>query len=129
MPKKKLASPFVYGTFCSLLTWASQNKERGFFIALCDGNNTHVAFRNLNKVSADASATIGCDPELCAAFETIEVGVNCTSEDFLNDPKWMKICNELPINDETWRWIGFDFKEGQSYMYEKQTVQQKGGKQ
>ncbi|MBQ3673589.1 MAG: hypothetical protein II928_03860 [Paludibacteraceae bacterium] len=32
MSKKKLASPFVYGTFSSLLTWAGQNKKRGFFI-------------------------------------------------------------------------------------------------
>lgn len=129
MPKKKFASPFVYGTFHSLLEWASQNKKRGFFLALCDGDKTHVAFRNLNKVSVDASATIGCDPELCAAFESIQVGVNCASEDFLNDPKWMKICNELPIDDETWRWIGYDYKQEQPFMYKKQTVQQKGGAQ
>lgn len=129
MPKKKLASPFVYGTFSSLLTWASQNKERGFFIALCDNDKTHVAFRNLNKVSADASATIGCDPELAAAFETIGVGVDIASEKLLEDPDFVKICNELPVDEETWRWIGFDFKEGQAFQYNKQTVQQKGGKQ
>ena len=129
MPKKKLASPFVYGTFSSLLTWASQNKERGFFLALCDGNYTHVAFLNLNKVSADASATIGCDPELYAAFETIEVGVNIASEKLLEDPDFVKICNKLPVDDETWRWIAFDYKEGREYIYEKQTDKKKGGAQ
>jgi len=129
MAKKELASPFVYGAICSLLTWASQNKKRGLFIALCDGDKTHVAFQNLNKVSADGSAVIGCNPELTAAFESIQVGVNCSSEDFLNDPEWMKICNELPIDDETWRWIGFDYEEGQEYMYEKRTAKKKGGKQ
>ena len=129
MPKKKLASPFVYGTFSSLLTWASQNKKRGFFLALCDGDKTHVAFRNLDKVSADGSAVIGCDPELAAAFETIEVGVNIASEKMLEDPDFVKICNELPIDEETWRWIGFDFKEGQPFMYEKQTAKKKGGAQ
>lgn len=129
MPKKKLASPYVYGVISSLLTWASQNKKRGFFLALCDGDKTHVAFRNLNKVSADGSATIGCDPELCAAFETIEVGVNIASEKLLEDPDFVKICNELPIDEETWRWVGFDFKEGQSFQYNKQTAKKKGGKQ
>ena len=123
MPKKKLASPFVYGTLSSLLMWASQNKKRGFFLALCDEDNTHVAFQNLIKVSSDASATIGCDPELCAAFETIEVGVDCASEDMLKDPKFMKICNELPIDEETWRWIGFDFKDGRPFQYEQKTIQ------
>ena len=129
MPKKKLASPFVYGTFSSLLTWASQNKKRGFFIVLCDGDKTHVAFRNLNKVSIDGSAVIGCNPELTAAFESIEVGVDCASEDFFNDPEWMKICNDLPIDDETWRWIGFDHNDVQEYMYEKTNRREKGGKQ
>ena len=129
MPKKKLASPFVYGTFSSLLTWASQNKKRGFFLALCDGDKTHVAFRNLDKVSADGSAVIGCDPELAAAFETIEVGVNIASEKMLEDPEFVKICNKLPIDEVTWRWIGFDFKEGQPFMYEKQTAKKKGGAQ
>lgn len=129
MPKKKLASPFVYGTLSSLLTWARQNKERGFFIALCDGEKTHVAFRNLDKVSADGSALIGCNPELCAAFESIQVGVNCASEDFINDPEWMKTCNELPIDDETWRWFEFDYKKGEEYMYELQTAKKKGGAQ
>ena len=122
MKKKKLASPFVYGTISALLKWASQNKKRGFFIALCDDDKTHVAFQNLNKVSTDASAVIGCDPELVAAFEAIEVGVDCTSEDFLKDPEWMKICNELPIDDETWRWIGFDYKDEQTYQYDKHTT-------
>lgn len=127
MPKKKLTNSFIYWTFSSLLTWASQNKKRGFFLALCDGDKTHVAFRNLNKVSADASATIGGDPELCAAFETIEVGVNIASEKLLEDPDFVKICNELPIDEETWRWVGFDFKEGLPFMYEKQTDKKKGG--
>ena len=122
MEKKKIASPYVYGTISTLLKWASQNKKRGFFIALCDDDKTHVAFQNLEKVSTDASAVIGCDPELAAAFETIEVGVDCTSEDFLKDPKWMKICSELPIDDETWRWIGFDYKDEQTYQYDKHTI-------
>ena len=129
MPKKKFASPFVYGAISSLLTWANQNKKRGFFLALCDGDKTHVAFRNLDKVSTDASAAIGCDPELCAAFETIEVGVNIASEKLLEDPEFVKICNELPIDEETWRWIGFDFKDGHAFQYDKQTVQKKGGVQ
>jgi len=128
MAKIKFASPFVYGTISSLLIWARQNKKRGFFIALCDDDKTHVAFRNLDKVSVDGSVVIGCNPELCAAFESIQVGVNCASEDFLNDTEWMKICNELPINDETWRWIGFDYKDGKEFMYEKQTAEKKGGK-
>ena len=127
MAKKKLASPFVYGTICSLLTWASQSKKRGFFIALCDGDKTHVAFRNLDKVSADGAALIGCNPELAAAFASIQVGVNCSSEDFLNDPEWMKICNELPINEVTWRWIGFDYEKRREYIYEKRTANKKGG--
>ena len=128
MAKKKLASPFVYGTFHSLLLWASQNKKRGFFIALCDDDKTHVAFQNLIKVSSDAAATIGCDPELCAAFETIRVGVDIASEDCSKDPEWMKVCNELPIDEDTWRWIGFDFKNEQPFQYE-QTDQKKGGAQ
>lgn len=129
MPKKKLASPFVYGTLSSLLTWASQNKNRGFFIALCDGDKTHVAFRNLDKVSADGSAFIGCNPELCAAFESIKIGVDCASEDFINDPEWMKICNELPVDDKTRRWFEFDYRKGKEYMYIKQTDKKKGGAQ
>jgi len=129
MAKKKLASPFVYGTICSLLNWASQNKERGFFIALCEGDKTHVAFRNLEKVSADGSAVIGCNPELNAAFESIQVGVNCSSDDYVNDPEWMKICNDLTFDDETWRWIAFDYKEEREYVYEKQNDKKKGGKQ
>jgi hypothetical protein len=40
----------------------------------------------------------------------------------LNDKEWMKMCNELPIDDETWRWIGFDYKDEQSYRFEKRTV-------
>ena len=128
MSKKKLASPFVYGTLSSLLFWASQNKKRGFFIALCDEDNTHVAFQNLIKVSSDAAATIGCDPELCAAFESIEVGVDIASDDSSKDPEWMKVCNEMPIDEESWRWIGFDFKEGRTFQY-KQTAPKKGGAQ
>lgn len=122
MEKKKIASPYVYGTISALLQWASHNKKRGFFIALCDDDKTHVAFQNLDKVSTDASAVIGCDPELVAAFESIGVGVNCTSQDYLNDKEWMKMCNELPIDDETWRWIGFDYKDEQQYKYEKRTI-------
>lgn len=129
MPKKKITSLFVYQAICSLLTWAGKNKKRGFFIALCDGDKTHVAFRNLNKVSADASAVIGCNPELAAAFESIEVGVDCASEDCLKDPEWMKICNNLHIDEQTWRWVGFDFKEELSFQYVKRTEQQKGGAQ
>ena len=128
MSKKKLASPFVYGTMSSLLYWASQNKKRGFFIALCDDECTHVAFQNLEKLSIDAAATIGCDPELCAAFESIEVGVDAASEDCLKDPEWMKVCNELPVEEETWRWIGFDFKNEKPFQY-KQTDRKKGGAQ
>lgn len=127
MEKKKLASPFVYGAISSLLTWASQNKKRGFFIALCDDDKTHVAFQNLNKVSADGSAVIGSNPQLAAAFEVIEVGVNFSSENCMNDPEWMKSCNELPIDDETWRWIGFDYEDGQEFMYEKKPIIKKGG--
>ena len=108
--------------------WASQNKKRGFFIALCEDECTHVAFQNLNKVSTDAAATIGCNPELCAAFESIEVGVNIASDNCSKDPEWMKVCNELPIDEETWRWIGFDFKDGRPFQY-KQTDQKKGGAQ
>ena len=122
MEKNKLASPYVYGTISTLLRWASQNKNRGFFIALCDDDKTHVAFQNLEKVSTDASAVIGCDPELVAALEAIEVGVDCASQEYLNDPEWMKICNDLPIDDETWRWIGFDYKDEQSYQYDKHTI-------
>ncbi|MBR6065646.1 MAG: hypothetical protein IKP57_04400 [Paludibacteraceae bacterium] len=122
MEKKIIASPYVYGTISTLLKWASQNKKRGFFIALCDDDKTHVAFQNLNKVSTDASAVIGCDPELVAAFESIGVGVSCASEDFLKNPKWMKICNELPIDDETWRWIGFDYKDEKAYQYDKHII-------
>ena len=122
MKKKKMASLFVYQALSALLTWANKNKNRGFFIVLCDKEKTHVAFQNIDKVSCEGAVTIGSDPELAAAFEAIEVGVDATSEDLFKDPKSLEIANALSFNEKTWRWVGFDFEDEQPFQYNKATA-------
>ena len=128
MKKKKMASLFVYQALSALLTWANKNKNRGFFIVLCDKEKTHVAFQNIDKVSCEGAVTIGSDPELAAAFEAIEVGVDATSEEFVKDPKWLETANALSFDEKTWRWVGFDFEDEQPFQYNKAT-DKKGGTQ
>ena len=126
MKKKKMASLFVYQALSALLTWANKNKNRGFFIVLCDKEKTHVAFQNIDKVSCEGAVTIGSDPELAGAFEMIEVGVDATSKDCSkDDPKWIETANALSFDEKTWRWIGFDFEDEQPFQYNKATAPQR----
>ena len=124
MPKQK---SFAYLVNNALLNWASDGntKNRGFFIILCDGQKTHVAFRNLMKVSCDGSAMIGCDPDLAAAFETIQVSAEAATSDSCEDDAFIKAMNELPFDEETWRWISYDYKKEQSSIYLEQTKSRK----
>ena len=108
--KRKIINLFIYRTIDILLRWADNHKNRAFFIILCDKHHTHVAFQNLDKLTCDAASTIGCEPELAAAWETIGVGVDACSQDLFKDPKWIEAANQLPHDTTSWRWKTFDFK-------------------
>ena len=101
---------FIYRAIEILLRWQNSNKNRAFFIVLCNKNQTHVAYKNIEKLTVDAPPTIGCDPELAAAWESIGVGVDICSQDLEKDPQWLETANNLPQDTTSWRWKCFDYK-------------------
>ena len=115
--KKKITNLFIYHPIDFLLRWANHHENRAFFIVLCDKYHTHVAFQNLDKLTCDGAATIGCEPELAAAWETIGVGVDACSEDLFKDPDWNAAANQLPHDSTSWRWKTFDFKHNTAGEY------------
>ena len=115
--KSKIINLFIYRTIELLLNWANHHKNRAFFIAICNKHHTHVAFQNLDKLSIDASVSIGSDPELAAAWETLGVGVDACSRDMFKDPKWQETCQNFPIDSTSWRWKCFDYKRKQAGEY------------
>ena len=116
--KSNIFDLFIYRMIERLLNWANKGKERGFFIMICNKEQTHVAFRNLNKVMVDGSVTVGCDPELSAAWETLGVGADASSRDFYDDPKWMKAAHEISLADsDCWRWKGYDYKKDKPFEF------------
>lgn len=112
-----VGSTFAYQAVQTLLEWARQNKQRGVFVVICDKQKTNVAFCNLNKMMLDGSVTIGNDPDLYAAWETLGLGVDFCADENAKDPEWLKAVNDLPVDAETWRWKGFDYKKEHSFSF------------
>ena len=107
---KKIINLFIYRAIDLLLRWADNHQNRAFFIILCDKHLTHVAFQNIDKVSCDAAVMIGADPELAAAWENIGIGVEFTSKDCYQDPKWLEAANQLPFDSTSFRWKYMNYK-------------------
>ena len=125
--KRKIINLFINHTIDILLRWADNHKNRAFFIILIDKQQTHVAFQNLEKLTCDA-ASIGCEPELAAAWESIGVGVDFCKEDKFNDPKWIEAANQLPQDATSWRWKTFDYKHNTAGEYRLRRISGKGTK-
>ena len=114
---KKFFDLFINRTIENLLRWQNNNKKRAFFIVICNKNNTHVAYKNIEKLTIDAATIIGCDPELEAAWESIGVGVDFFSQDMAKDPKWLEAANKLPHDTTSWRWKCYDCKNNVTGEY------------
>ena len=113
----KIKSLFVHRCIETLLDWCSRKKERAFLVVICDKEETHFAFRNIEKLSCDGACAIGSSPEGAAMWENMQVGVDAMTDGMNKYPEWLEAVQKLPFDNKSWTWGFMDFKKNKGGLY------------
>lgn len=92
----------------ALTAWSKAAKNQSFVLIVGNNDDTHVAWSNLKHLSYH-SYDLGLHPDTAAVMDVLSCGADIAYDDQREmDPEWNEKINQLPVDEETAKWVIYD---------------------
>ena len=99
----------------ALTAWSKDGKNKSFVLIAGNNDDTHVAWSNLKHLSFH-SYDLGLHPDTAAVMDVLSCGADIAYDDQREiDPDWVEKVNQLPVDEETAKWVIFDDDDNCTY--------------
>ena len=105
---KNDSEKFLCYVIDALTAWSKDGKNQSFVLIVGNNDDTHVAWSNLKHLSYH-SYDLGIHPDTAAVMDVLSCGADIAFDDQREmDPTWNEKINQLPVDEETAKWVIYD---------------------